>query len=103
MKIADTMLLPRGSFKVLNAGKPLHDDDLQLVAAGLKEGAKLTIVINTGDAADSNPELEARLNAILGESATPLNMLRLRQSIQNYVDFMSLDDLERYAKKKGER
>ncbi|KAK6022417.1 ubiquitin family protein, partial [Ostertagia ostertagi] len=49
MKIADTMLLPQGSFKVLNAGKPLHDDDSQLIAAGLKEGAKLTIVINTGD------------------------------------------------------
>ncbi|KAK6050481.1 hypothetical protein COOONC_12014 [Cooperia oncophora] len=79
MKIAEAMLLPRGSFKVLNAGKPLHDDDSKLAAAGLKDGAKLTVVINTGDAADSNPEMEARLKAILGDSATPLNMLRLRQ------------------------
>ncbi|RCN48062.1 hypothetical protein ANCCAN_05888 [Ancylostoma caninum] len=99
-KIADELLLPCGSFKVLNAGKPLHDDDLQLPAAGLKDGAKLTVVLNAGDASDLSHEEQSLLKAILGESATHLNMLRLRQSIQNYVDFMSLDDLERFARKK---
>ncbi|XGW25212.1 hypothetical protein V3C99_006549 [Haemonchus contortus] len=104
MKIADEMLLPYGSFKVLNAGKPLLDDDSQLLPAGLKEGAKLTVVLNTGDMvgpckADSDSLMEIRVKAILGDSATPLNNLRLRKSIQNYVDFMSLDDLERYSKK----
>ncbi|EYC20775.1 hypothetical protein Y032_0021g416 [Ancylostoma ceylanicum] len=78
-KIANELLIPCGSFKVLNAGKPLHDDDLQLTAAGLKDGAKLTIVLNAGDASDLSHEEQSLLKAILGESATHLNMLRLRQ------------------------
>uniref|UniRef100_A0A0K0DKI3 Ubiquitin-like domain-containing protein n=1 Tax=Angiostrongylus cantonensis TaxID=6313 RepID=A0A0K0DKI3_ANGCA len=102
-KIADEFLLPCGSFKVINGGKPLIDEDLQLPAVGLKDGAKLMVVLSTGDT--TNPledhEMEARLKTILGEFATPLNMLRLQQSIQNYVNFMSLDDLERYAKIKA--
>ncbi|ETN78117.1 ubiquitin family protein [Necator americanus] len=100
-KIADELLLPCGSFKVLNAGKPLHDDDLHLVAAGLKDGAKLTVVLNTGDSSDLNPKEQSHLKTILGESATHLSMLRLQRSIQNYVDFMSLDDIERFARKKN--
>ncbi|KAE9419079.1 hypothetical protein Angca_000628, partial [Angiostrongylus cantonensis] len=97
-KIADEFLLPCGSFKVINGGKPLIDEDLQLPAVGLKDGAKLMVVLSTGDTTNVHHEMEARLKTILGEFATPLNMLRLQQSIQNYVNFMSLDDLERYAK-----
>ncbi|KJH48423.1 ubiquitin family protein [Dictyocaulus viviparus] len=99
-KIGSEFLLPCGSFKVINAGKPLIDDDQQLSAAGLKDGAKLMVVINTGDGVDfdANPVVEEKIKTILGEYATPLNMLRLKQSIQNYVDFLSLDDIERYAK-----
>ncbi|VDM59204.1 unnamed protein product [Angiostrongylus costaricensis] len=121
-KIADEFLLPCGSFKVLNGGKPLISEDLQLPAVGLKDGAKLMVVLNTGDMMNTpeDHEMEARLKTILGEFATPLNMLRLQQvgvfasapimelsyeisiqSIQNYVNFMSLDDLERYAKIKA--
>ncbi|KHJ93178.1 zinc finger, C2H2 type [Oesophagostomum dentatum] len=77
-KIAEELLLPCGSFKVLNAGKPLHDDDLQLPAAGLKNGAKLTVVLNTGES-ELSPEEQKNLKTILGEHATHLNMLRLRQ------------------------
>ncbi|WKY08277.1 hypothetical protein Q1695_007633 [Nippostrongylus brasiliensis] len=99
-KLADEFLLPFGSFKVLNAGKPLHDDEVELPAAGLKDGAKLTVVINSGEAADITPEMESRMKVILGELATPINMLRLQRSIQNYVNFMSLDDINRFARKR---
>ncbi|KAJ1361440.1 hypothetical protein KIN20_020685, partial [Parelaphostrongylus tenuis] len=80
-KIGEEFLLPCGSFKVLNGGKPLIDDDLQLPAAGLKDGAKLMVVLNNCDATDplGNHELEAKMKSILGDYATPLNMLRLQQ------------------------
>lgn len=99
-KIADELLIPCESFKVLNGGKTFHDDDDDLVAAGLKDGAKLTVILNSGENAYLNAEMCAKLKAILGSSASPITMLRLWQSIRNYVDFMSLDDLERFAKKR---
>ncbi|CAJ0601761.1 unnamed protein product [Cylicocyclus nassatus] len=99
-KISEEFILPTGSFKVLNAGKPLHDDDLLLPAAGVRDGAKLTVVLNPIESSDLSPEEQAQLKVVLGEAATPLNMFRLSKCVQNYADYMSLDDLERLARKR---
>ncbi|VDO97230.1 unnamed protein product [Heligmosomoides polygyrus] len=59
------------------------DDDDDLVAAGLKDGAKLTVILNSGENAYLNAEMCAKLKAILGSSASPITMLRLWQ-----IDFV---------------
>ncbi|CAD6191227.1 unnamed protein product [Caenorhabditis auriculariae] len=96
-KVSEIFDLPTTSFKLLNGGKPLKNEETPFKLAGIENGAKLTVMIFSKLQPETLNELEKHVAELAGEDPKKklLAVLRVRKMIEKRAQKMSLDELRR--------